>query len=401
MADNYLSFNYKKSDYTGTSPFDGYRLNADFGGFVVNEGLDLTFFNPSFSHDFTTPQFGNQSYFIGTTREAREFSFPIAFEDITLTEYRDVLRWLDGNGEGVLSFDYNANYGYDVKVNSITEAKYVVNWNGGSPLYNVDMTVNFITKNDWAARWIGTLDTPDILHWDATGDYINNSEGNNFIVPIDTYFYVYNYNNTTNYFKVSWSLNNYDTAEVLIDSNIVLATVAELDVYDGYELQEGDLILLTGQTTAYENGLYFLGQGPGLVRTSTYDDWADLYQLGVYISNGTTYGGTYYRFSIGSTGIIDTDPITSAVWANYTITDFRIFWASGSYDVYTTQILNATIYTEYGIGLDENNEFIEVSSVWLKGIEYSENIYIKAVYTNYDIMNGDYVTVTPISREII
>ncbi|GEM_PF-6875064 len=127
MADNYLSFNYKKSDYTGTSPFDGYRLNADFGGFVVNEGLDLTFFNPSFSHDFTTPQFGNQSYFIGTTREAREFSFPIAFEDITLTEYRDVLRWLDGNGEGVLSFDYNANYGYDVKVNSITEAKYVVN----------------------------------------------------------------------------------------------------------------------------------------------------------------------------------------------------------------------------------------------------------------------------------
>jgi hypothetical protein len=77
--DNYSSFTY-----------NGVRL--DTYGFIRNEGDDLRIFNPSnFSHDFTTPQFGNQSYFVGTTRENREFNFSVVLDSVTLTEYKSFL----------------------------------------------------------------------------------------------------------------------------------------------------------------------------------------------------------------------------------------------------------------------------------------------------------------------
>lgn len=87
--DNYSSFNYKNESYSTTA----YSLSKDFDGFIINEGADLTFFNPSsFSHDFMTPEFGNQSYFMGTTQENREFTFPILLKAVTMAEYKNFLR---------------------------------------------------------------------------------------------------------------------------------------------------------------------------------------------------------------------------------------------------------------------------------------------------------------------
>jgi hypothetical protein len=90
MADNYLSFNYINLNYaSGTK----YRLESDFKGYVLGEIGDLTFFNPSgFSHEFMTPQFGNQSYFMGTTQENREFNFSILLKGVSLAEYKEFLR---------------------------------------------------------------------------------------------------------------------------------------------------------------------------------------------------------------------------------------------------------------------------------------------------------------------
>lgn len=174
MSDNYLSFNYKNMNYeSGTK----YRLYADFNGFVINEGTDLTFFNPSnFSHEFMTPQFTSQSYFMGTTQENREFTFPILLKGVTLAEYKNFLRWLDPKSEGILWFDYNANWGYDVKVNSISEGKFTVDPNciAGvqSPKYNVELTVSFITKNDWASTLVTTV-TSTTLPSTTTPRFLN------------------------------------------------------------------------------------------------------------------------------------------------------------------------------------------------------------------------------------
>ncbi len=148
MADNYKSFTYK-----------GISLSTSFNGFIINEGNDLIFFNPSqFSHEFTTPQFGNQSYFMGTNKENREFNFPILLQAQTLLEYKNFLRWLNPTSEGMLSFDYNNNFGYNVKVNSISEAKFTVNKDCiGELTYNIELEIGFITKNDWAATLSSTI----------------------------------------------------------------------------------------------------------------------------------------------------------------------------------------------------------------------------------------------------
>lgn len=170
MSDNYLSFNYKNESYSTTA----YSLYNDFNGFIINEGTDLTFFNPSnFSHEFMTPQFGNQNYFMGTTQENREFTFSILLKDVSLATYKNFLRWLNPRDEGKLYFDYNSQWGYDVKVNTISEAKFTVNPNCDSTLtYNIELTVGFITKNDYAATLVATVSTTSLPSGGAT-TYLN------------------------------------------------------------------------------------------------------------------------------------------------------------------------------------------------------------------------------------
>ena len=140
---NYTDFKYKNT-----------WLSSYNNAFIINSGDDLKFFNQSnFNQDFTTPQFGNQSYFLGTTMENREFNFNITLPEITLSEYKEFLSWLDPRDEGILVFDYNQNYGYEVKVNSIGEGTfYVVPNCPEENKYNIEIQVGFITKNDWAAK---------------------------------------------------------------------------------------------------------------------------------------------------------------------------------------------------------------------------------------------------------
>ena len=103
------------------------RSLSEFNGFIINGGDDLKFFNPSnFSHEFTTPQFSNRSFLTGTSRENREFNFNIFLQEVDLEQYKDFLDWLNPEYKGVLILSYNTDYGYDVKVNSISEATFYV-----------------------------------------------------------------------------------------------------------------------------------------------------------------------------------------------------------------------------------------------------------------------------------
>lgn len=155
-SDKYLSFNYLNTIYSSTIV----SLYDSFNGFIVGEIGELKFFNPSsFNHEFITPQFGNQSYFMGTSQENREFEFQIMLMNSTLSNYKNFLRWLNPKNEGKLYFDYNSEWGYDVKVNRISEANFTVNNNCSTPslaTYNIELTVGFITKNDYAATLVAT-----------------------------------------------------------------------------------------------------------------------------------------------------------------------------------------------------------------------------------------------------
>jgi len=439
MADNYLSFNYNNPNFT-KAEFNNKLSN--FNGFIINEGNDLKFFNPSnFSHEFMTPQFGKQSYFLGTTRENREFNFSILLRGITLDTYREFLRWLNPEEEGVLSFDYSPNYGYDVKVNSIGEATFYVtpNCNTSNPTYDIELEIEFITKNDWAARWIGE---EPIYYIVGTGTdvLIDNEENISFISGSGT-FTLDNNHNLPNYYKISYNLtiavnnpylpfilfriNNNDFYKItfpLISSNfnflgnISCATTTFLTIdydfsteqyyyanttgvwsIDGYTLSLSYSNYVLVKNGMGVSGAQFGDTNNGLYQV-TYDSikegwyFSRLYYANtaekldnsiVYIVNGTTNGQKYFISSTEDGPVLNT---------------FYNYWEEYIITIPITK--TGTIFTRYGIILDENNNFISNS---LDKTIFALSPYQTATLTYTKTINVtvNSLTIEPTSREII
>lgn len=154
--DKYIGFEY-----------NGIKVNmeptADIKGFILNEGEDLKFPSlPSFNNEFAFPKFGEVSYFLGTTKENRTIGFTVALHEITIQQYRNFLSQLSSNNpsySNILKFDYNEYFGYKVKLNSISEGKFLVSRTcsiNGIPtdLYHIELDLEFVTYNDWAAQYL-------------------------------------------------------------------------------------------------------------------------------------------------------------------------------------------------------------------------------------------------------
>jgi len=145
MADNYLGFT-----------FDGVRIALeDYGtltaktydGFIINSGDDLKFSSaPEFSSEFASPTLGDYSIYTGTTVGSKMFSFRIALKENSYADFQAILKWLGPEEKGYLIFDYNEDFGYEVKVNSIGSASYVVQSDGIT--YNIEFYIEFITTGD-------------------------------------------------------------------------------------------------------------------------------------------------------------------------------------------------------------------------------------------------------------
>lgn len=174
MDDKYLGFSYR-----------GIRLGMDsdarFKGFIENSGEDLIFNNsPEFNNEFATVPFGDQTFYLGNSKTNRTFDFRVNLVEINLNDYRKFLSWLDLDSKGTLFFDYNENYGFDVKVNSIGSGQYVVvtKCDNNSDLYNVGIDLSFITTGDWAARWV----KEEVFWTENEGEnLIDNEDGTPFL----------------------------------------------------------------------------------------------------------------------------------------------------------------------------------------------------------------------------
>lgn len=210
MSDNYLGFEYnnKRLGITGS---------LDFVGFISNSGNDLRFFNtPNFSNEFTEVAFGERTYLNGVTKTNRSFSFNIELDEITLAEYRDFLDWLNPDSEGTLIFDYNTNYGYDVKVSSLSEGQFIVK-KGSPEKYFVSISLSFITTHDYAARWVGSEVYYPLPDPNTTGVSLIDNENSKPFISVDTETNLYtfeNAHNLKNFFIIEFDENLYiDTNE--------------------------------------------------------------------------------------------------------------------------------------------------------------------------------------------
>ncbi len=155
-TDKYIGF-----EYNGIKVNMG--PNADIKGFIINGGEDLNFPSfPDFSNEFAFPKFGEVSYFLGTTIENRTIGFSISLYEVTLQEYREMLAVFSSKKttyNNLLKFDYNDYFGYNVKLNSASSGKFVVSRtcdinNVPTDLYNIELDLEFVTYNDWAAKCI-------------------------------------------------------------------------------------------------------------------------------------------------------------------------------------------------------------------------------------------------------
>ena len=367
--DNYSSFNYKNESYSTTA----YSLSVDFNGFIINEGVDLTFFNASsFSHEFMTPQFANQSYFMGTTQENREFTFPILLKAVTMAKYKNFLRWLNPKDEGILWFDYNPYWGYDVKVNSISEGKFTVNQDCTNELtYNIELTVGFITKNDWAARWIGAAPVYNLLNnLDPSNQIIDNEENLPFINSLGILIWI---DLTPDGPTLDGNLYDYTST---YSSNIDDPYINPINPSKLIVNATGGSVTAQVIATLYRITL----------NTAGYKFYLAVYQ---FTLNNNHNIFNYYKFNYN---IIATGGCSFSI--NVDDIDIYKIEFSGNEETFS-----GTIYTQYGIAIDNNGSF--------KNMKISNILYLrpKESKTFYITIDGNITlnsfTIEPDSREII
>jgi hypothetical protein len=93
---------------------------------------------------------------------------------------------------------------------------------------------------------------------------------------------------------VSEGLHVHAAANVYVAANVTIATALEAgDVIDGVTLAEGMRVLVNGQTTQSQNGIYVVQATGGPVRAADFDTAAEIDSGDfIFVSSGTTYGQT-------------------------------------------------------------------------------------------------------------
>ena len=224
--DKYLGFTFN-----GISL--GMKSESDFRGFIVNSQADLAFSNgPQYTDEFVVPQYGDKTFYTGTTKSNRTFSLKISLDKINMRQYEDLLKWLNPNATGNFSFDYKPNYGMEVKISSISQGQfYVVNKKGNNEdFYFVDFDINFTTVYDWASKWI-----KNEPFWANSGtlNLINNDYEEPFIKETSSRVIDGSHTIITFEFNNKHKVENYFTVEFHKDLRIIDGSTNLVNIVSG------------------------------------------------------------------------------------------------------------------------------------------------------------------------
>lgn len=109
------------------------------------------------------------------------------------------------------------------------------------------------------------------------------------------------------------SHNGKESATIIVrvasTANVTIATALNAgDTLDGVELEAGDLVLMKNQSTASQNGIYEVGASPA--RAAAFNTWDEHLNALVYVEEGSTNEGKYFRCTVSSGGTLDSTDIT-------------------------------------------------------------------------------------------
>lgn len=132
--DDFASFSWR-----GIDAFE------NFGAFIVNK-RDLKFNNgPTFSNEYTKPQFESAyGQLMGVTFNIQKIDFTIGVYWISEKHYRQLIYWLNPYEINTLTFGFEPNYYYQVKLASIENGtRYIIGREGKDYMYYTEMKLSF------------------------------------------------------------------------------------------------------------------------------------------------------------------------------------------------------------------------------------------------------------------
>ena len=142
--DDFTSFTWR-----GVDAFDV------FGAFIINNKNTLKFYNgPSFSNEYTKPQFESAAgQLVGVSFNIQKIDFTIGVYWINEDDYRKLIDWLDPYEISDLTFGFEPNYYYLVKLASIGDSiRHIVGIEGSGNekqyMYYTELKLTFEIQGD-------------------------------------------------------------------------------------------------------------------------------------------------------------------------------------------------------------------------------------------------------------
>ena len=162
------------------------------------------------------------------------------------------------------------------------------NHDGNIPIYQEIISYSYVgVFSRFDDYWTAWHNTPGGLY---------RKDGNSYIFCEAT---MADWGNTTPYYKVTsrqWQMNP-DLGLLIID---------------GFQIKEGDIVLVKDQTRSCENGVYIAHQtGAAWSRSSSYKNWGDYIGAILFVMNGDTNGSTNWQSTASAGGSLFNIDLTS------------------------------------------------------------------------------------------
>lgn len=163
-------------DDFATFSWRGIKAWDVFGAFIISEKAgDLKFYNgPSFSNDYSNPMYDtHKGHLMGVNFKQQTIQFKVGMYWFNIEDYRKFLNWLDPYEVNYLTFDYDTEYSYLVKLASIADSpRYVIGKEtneAGQIVYQyyTELTLNWeiqgesIARSTLANNWTNIEDSND------------------------------------------------------------------------------------------------------------------------------------------------------------------------------------------------------------------------------------------------
>lgn len=239
---------YAKFTWCGIDMWD------EYGAFIINEKRGgLKFYNgPSFSNTYTSPQFSRErSDLVEVTYKTQSISFKIGVYGITENEFRELMYCLHPLEVNYLSFGFQPEWRYLVKLSSRADSdRYVIGCNSNQEdLYYTEFDLKFEVQGDSVATRASAMSTVESgsVHEQtvAINDEINTTDLN---APFDLTFRCITKGNLQGQvvIKLKWETNSR-----LYSKNIAVITFTNTTSQSlllRYESSSGNIYLVDGET---------------------------------------------------------------------------------------------------------------------------------------------------------